>query len=220
MNPLPNKRTNLRLPGSGLATPGWSSRRPNGCGSQPSRHAWITTLARKCCGWQTSSAVLVRLGETEARSYKLQVGFRQNRWAGGFGIYFAGRKSPGPYIFNFQLLDLRLLTASRDRNFTLSRSMGAVWSMPGANPKLSSQGFASSLLPRPLGNEEHLLEIEVKPDGLAGVRWHGDRVPGTRYRCRQPVRQGQKPAGRVWDLLHGQFRGRAHRPVPAHRMRG
>jgi hypothetical protein len=124
---------------------------------------------------QSPSAVLVRLGQAEARSYKLQVGFRQSLWVGGFGVYFAGRPGAPPQVFHFQLLDVRPLSpAGGPSSFTMNRSTGLVAVTPGGSSQVPTQGFANSRLPRPLGNEEHLLEIEVRPRGLVSVRWHGD----------------------------------------------
>lgn len=50
--------------------------------------------------------------------------------------------------------------------------------MPGGDPVVSNQGFASSVLPRPPGAAEQLLEIEVRPRrGMVSARWNGVPCP-------------------------------------------
>ncbi len=126
---------------------------------------------------ETPKTALVRLGETSARGYKLQIGFQQIRWTAGFGVYLGGCAG-GPGEFRFQLVHLRRFEAGDDRAFTLGRSTGSAQDVPGGDPVVSNQGFASSVLPRPPGAAEQLLEIEVRPRrGMVSARWNGVPCP-------------------------------------------
>ena len=128
---------------------------------------------------QTASIALIRLGQTDARGYKLQVGLRQPRWVGGVGVYFGGRQAAGPNSFHFQLIELQPSDPNNVRVFRLGRSVGLVLTNPGTDPQVGNQGFANWPLPEPPDNSEHLLELEVKPPprGLVGIRWNGRPCP-------------------------------------------
>jgi len=118
--------------------------------------------------WVHSSApALIRLGDTEAAAYKLQIAFRQLRWDGGVGVYFGGRlaESPG----RFQLIDLHL----QDRAPRLGRSVGQVVAGRGGRPEVSLGGLASCPVPTPLGNTPVMLEIEVREHRQLSVSWDG-----------------------------------------------
>jgi eukaryotic-like serine/threonine-protein kinase len=114
---------------------------------------------------------LLRLGDAPARGYKVQVGFRQTQWHGGIGVYFGGREHADPHAFVFQLIHLRH-TKVKQGEFGLVRAHGAISLAPGAQPEAAVHGFQTTYLAPP-DNEEHLLELEVKPNGLSIVRWNG-----------------------------------------------
>jgi serine/threonine protein kinase len=120
---------------------------------------------------------LVPLGETSAARYRLQVGFRQLRWQGYFGVYFGGRSGPGPDAFRFQFVALDPTGRPNAHGFMLIRSTGAVVPEPGVGRRVTTSGCASAPLSRPLGGADLILELEVKPDGLVRVRWNGDDYP-------------------------------------------
>ncbi|MCI0702835.1 MAG: serine/threonine protein kinase [Planctomycetia bacterium] len=111
---------------------------------------------------------LIRLGETNATGYKLEVGLQQIRWQGGIGVYFGGRVEGTTFVY--QLIHLRHITAGKGREFGLTRARGDL--KAGVKPEPSLTGFATSYLP-PMENVEQLLELEIKPQGLAVVRWNG-----------------------------------------------
>jgi hypothetical protein len=120
---------------------------------------------------------LVPLGETSAAGYRLQVGFRQLRWQGYFGIYFGGQSGPDPDTFRFQFVALDPTNRPNAHGFMLIRSAGAVLPEPGVGRRVSTSGCASAPLSRPLGVTDLILELEVKPQGLVRVRWNGDDYP-------------------------------------------
>ena len=120
---------------------------------------------------------LVSLGTTDARAYRLHVGFRQSRWVGGIGVYFGGRPADAPYIFRFQGIKLHTPQPNDPRAFHLERWFGSIQEKPDNEPQGPTQGFASCRLARAPDNSEQLLELIVKPDGLATVRWNGELCP-------------------------------------------
>jgi serine/threonine protein kinase len=126
---------------------------------------------------QNAVRALVPLGETNAGGYRLQVGFRQLRWQGYFGMYFGGRKGPDPDTFHFQFVALDPTPRPNAHGFMLIRSTGAVLPGAGARPRVSTVEFASAPLTRPLETADVILEFEVKPRGLVRVRWNGDDYP-------------------------------------------
>ena len=118
---------------------------------------------------------LVGLGETDAASYKLQIGLQQTPWTGNVGVYFGGRKPPGDAPFQFQLIDLRSQSPNNLRTLSLVRSDGHVIERPDANPELFTTGFASWPLPAPPDNRAQMLELHVQRGRLAAVCWNGTR---------------------------------------------
>jgi hypothetical protein len=120
---------------------------------------------------------LVPLGETSAAGYRLQVGFRQLRWQGFFGIYFGGRSGPDPETFRFQFVALDPTDRPNAHGFMLIRSTGAVVPEPGVGRRVATSACASAPLYRDMGGADVILEIDVKPHGLVRVRWNGDDYP-------------------------------------------
>jgi serine/threonine protein kinase len=123
----------------------------------------------------STKQVLVQLGETNAQAYKLQVGFRQTPWIGGIGVYFGGRPRPGPGAESFRCQVITLYPPDQKNNFRLVRlTASTVPKSPVDMPRLHTDEFAKSPLLSKPGNAEQLLEIEVRPFGLANVRWNGE----------------------------------------------
>src|SRR5207248_3057215 len=112
--------------------------------------------------------------------YKLQVGFRQNPWTGGFGIFFGGIQEPGDAgpVLRYQVLDLRDNPNVRPQRLFLTRGLGTITPRRENTPLTGHVGFTSQNLPRPPDNHEQRLEIEVnRRDGLARVRWENAEFP-------------------------------------------
>jgi hypothetical protein len=121
----------------------------------------------------SSNHALIPLGTTDARGYRLLVGFHQPQWVGDFGVYFGGREEPAAEIFHFQLIALRKTGQNDGRRFQLTRATGTVRQVRG-EPRVQIHTFAPCVLPRPLDNSEQLLVLEVKPRGLVRVSWNGE----------------------------------------------
>jgi hypothetical protein len=124
---------------------------------------------------QNPVRALVPLGETNAGGYRLQLGFRQLRWQGYFGVYFGGQPGPTPGRFRFQFVALDQMDPPNARKLTLIRSTGLV--DPALTQGVSTQQSASAELSRPLESQDVILELDVKPRGLVRVRWNGDDYP-------------------------------------------
>jgi hypothetical protein len=124
---------------------------------------------------QNPVRALVPLGGTNADGYTLQVGFRQLRWQGYFGIYFGGRPGPAPNSFQFQFVTLDPTNRPNANGFMLLRSTGAI--NPAVGQGVSTRECAAAPMSRPLANQDVILEIDVKPRGLVRVRWNGDDYP-------------------------------------------
>ena len=122
---------------------------------------------------------LIRLGETEAPGYTLQVGLRQLTWTGGVGVYFGGRPSNGPGVYRVQLIQLNPVNPNFFQGFTLNRSVALVHLDPGGRRRLETLGFFGEGLSRPPDNRPQILELEIKPAprGLSGVRWENQSCP-------------------------------------------
>jgi|GEM_PF-3432491 len=123
----------------------------------------------------STGPALVRLGEAPMSAYKLQIGLRQIRWDGGIGAYFAGRvqTNPNAPIFVFQFVQLHRIGEAK---YGLSRGRGKYSLEPKPRPELNVGEFATEYLAPP-NNEEKLLELEMKPGGLATIRWGGVECP-------------------------------------------
>jgi serine/threonine protein kinase len=124
------------------------------------------------------SPALIPLGTTDARSYKLEIGFRQERWPGGIGVYLGGQPGTEPGTFTFQWIDLRPAGLNNDQGFNLVRSRGTIRPGPDGKPQVWPASFATAHLTNPLGSKECLLELVVGPNGLTMVRWDGEPCPG------------------------------------------
>jgi serine/threonine protein kinase len=124
----------------------------------------------------SAKAALVRLGETNAQSYTLQIGFRQTRWVGFIGLYFGGQPQPQPGAdFRCQLITCYPLEPQGLQPFGLVRAIGTpMQQAPGIMPHVNTKDVASMMLGIKPGITEQLLEIDVKPFGLASVRWNGE----------------------------------------------
>jgi hypothetical protein len=121
---------------------------------------------------------LIPLGTTEARDYKLQIGFRQPLWVGGCGVYFGGRPADAPFVFRFQTVELVGPRQNGSQSFLLSRGTGSVvQNKPGDKPDLRAQGAVSWLLKSNPDTSEQMLELAVKSGRLATVRWSGEPCP-------------------------------------------
>jgi len=125
---------------------------------------------------QSARHALIPLGTTSAKGYKLQVGFRQVPWQGGFGIYFGGRPHATRNVFEFQIVSLGPTHPSTpERQFSLRRAggefaldHGGEWSKAG----VARTNFAVSYFPR-MDNEEKLLELEIRSSTIFNIRWSG-----------------------------------------------
>jgi serine/threonine protein kinase len=137
---------------------------------------------------QSPRVALIRLGETKAREYKLEIGFRQVPWTGGIGVYFAGRPEPTPKDFQFQWIQLRTVAPNINRSFKLVRGVGLIRQQPDANPEVPMMEFASTPLTQHLENQEHLLELVVRSRGVLRVRWNAEL-------CRELTSADSEPAG-------------------------
>jgi serine/threonine protein kinase len=172
-------------PESGKATAHDPGRWQNLLANKPGERLWPAAINSRLdydhdhelLWFQTSSVALIPLGTADAGGYKLQVGFRQQRWTGGVGVYFGGRPGAKPDTFEFQAIDLRPLRANDDRAFTLNRTLGLIRPGPDGKPQVPTQAIASWGLSRPPDSSEQLLEIFVRPGGLASVRWNGEPCP-------------------------------------------
>ncbi|WP_171471941.1 serine/threonine protein kinase [Frigoriglobus tundricola] len=125
---------------------------------------------------QSARHALIRLGETSAKGYKLQVGFRQIPWQGGFGIYFGGRPNAARNVFEFQTLFLLPMRPSTpERQFSLRRGRGEFALDHGgelAKAGVSRHEFATNFFPA-MDVGEHLLELEVRSSNIFKIRWSG-----------------------------------------------
>ncbi|MBP3954182.1 serine/threonine protein kinase [Gemmata sp. G18] len=123
---------------------------------------------------RSQGKALLRLGETKAKGYKLQIGLQQIRWVGGIGIYFGGGSpSKEPNEFRCQLIHLVNVGLPGDApKYSLDRSRGDLMVPPGAKPDLGVLGFFGAFVEPPV-NKEHLLELEVRPDCVWSIRWNG-----------------------------------------------
>jgi serine/threonine protein kinase len=145
--------------------------------AEPGKRLWVPKLdarfahdSEKELLWvQSAHPALIRLGETDAPSYILQIGFRQVPWTGGAGVYFAGKNGKE---FRFQLISLVESHPTDPTPFLLQRSTAYVWSEPGFDPSVPLFSFASSDHLRRPGNQEQLFEMEVNNQGLYHVRWN------------------------------------------------
>jgi RNA polymerase sigma factor (sigma-70 family) len=172
--PLPDGQTADSRPGD---PEGWQ----NLLATPPEKRLWLPALnarltydPRKEVLWlQSSSHALIRLGTTNARGERLQIGLHQPRWVGGIGVYFGGRPGDHPDTFRFQLIELRPRQPNSDQ-FNLVRSLGALQPGPETTPQVATQAFARWPLVSPPDNKEKLLELIINPGGLASVRWNGD----------------------------------------------
>jgi serine/threonine protein kinase len=150
--------------------------------SQPTKRLWVSNLDSRLDHdpkteilWITSAkTALIRLGETQAKAYKLQLGIRQLRWPGGVGVYFGGQKGHVSDTFEFQMIVLRQTDPGSQQPFRLMRFLGTARMARGNDPQVATENFASERLSRPLDNSEQLLELQITREGLASVRWNGD----------------------------------------------
>lgn len=125
---------------------------------------------------QSAGLALVCLGDAPAPAYKLQIGIRQVRWEGGVGVYFGGRAQADAKEFVFQHLALRHTSLGPGREYGLIRGGGKFSLQPNPKPGVRTIDFQTEYVPPP-DNEEKMLELEVKPGGLAVVRWEGAACP-------------------------------------------
>lgn len=125
----------------------------------------------------STGPALVRLGEAPMSAYKVVIGLRQIQWNGRIGAYFAGRVlvNHNPPTFAFQFVQLSHIDA-KGAKYGLRRGFGQSSLEPKPRPTFSSGDFATEYIQAP-GNEEKLLELEMKPGGLAAVRWGGVECP-------------------------------------------
>ncbi len=124
--------------------------------------------------FESSDPALIPLGSTDAQAFRLQVGFSQQRWVGGIGIYFGGQEGPPPEVFRFQLIDLRPMGQNNAPPFQVTRSTGAIFQKTNGVQKVPTNLFAHSRLSVPLDNSEQMLVLEVKARGLVRVSWNGE----------------------------------------------
>ncbi len=123
---------------------------------------------------RSPSKSLLRLGETQAKGYKLQIGLRQVTWEGGVGIYFGGGSpSQEPNEFRCQLIHLvHVGLPGNAAKYSLSRSRGNLVRLADQRPDLQVWGFSGMPVASP-GPKEHLLELEVRPECVWSIRWDG-----------------------------------------------
>jgi hypothetical protein len=133
---------------------------------------------------QTVHTALLSLGNTNAPGYVLQLGFRQEKWSGGVGVFFGGKRTPdGRHRFHF--IELRRGPLPIENSFILHRGVGEIQVVPDSEPPMTNRGITSWRLPEPPEPAEQILEIRVTRRGLESVRWNGtvcaslqDEAPG------------------------------------------
>jgi hypothetical protein len=122
---------------------------------------------------------LLGFGRSAGPAYKLQVGFRQTRWTGNFGVFFGARprneSNPEPTTYQAIRLEQRGVSL---REFNLVYSQDRLVPRQGQRPLREGKDLSTSPVTRALGSEEVLLELVVtRRDGLASVRWAGEDHP-------------------------------------------
>jgi hypothetical protein len=123
---------------------------------------------------------LLRLGETKARGYQLQVGFKdQGIWKGRFGVYLGGQHASGPDFFHCQVIVLYPgPPLGGPPTFTLDRSAATFHrDQPDGRPTMNTSGVASATLKDPLDSSEQKLDLEVTAHGKVIVKWQGRPYP-------------------------------------------
>jgi eukaryotic-like serine/threonine-protein kinase len=123
--------------------------------------------------FESSNHALIPLGKTDAQSYRLEIGFQQPQWVGGFGVYFGGHEGAAPEVFHFQLIDLRPAPPGNGLSFQLVRGTGTIRLVPEAPPRVPIYTFAHTILPNAPDNSEQILRLDVKDGSLFMVRWNG-----------------------------------------------
>jgi serine/threonine protein kinase len=123
---------------------------------------------------ETSSHALIRLGETSARGFKLEIGFRQVRWIGGVGIFFGGQPATGPGNYRAQVIHLARSEPTATQSFNLIRSTGNAWLPAATDPPLGINQIATTVLARPQEPQEQLLEVTVSRGRLTRIRWNAE----------------------------------------------
>ncbi|MFO0925539.1 MAG: protein kinase [Gemmataceae bacterium] len=122
---------------------------------------------------QAYALKLLALGRSDTPGFTLQLGVSQERWTGGFGVFFAGRKDPASGQSTFEYLYLqRRHHAGREEHF-LSRGHGTVQPRPVVGPLTTKHSTASWTLLESPGPREYVLELRVSPFGLNRVAWDG-----------------------------------------------
>jgi hypothetical protein len=123
---------------------------------------------------------LLRLGDTPAAGYKIQVAIAQTRWVGGIGIFFGAREERDGKntILRYQRIELLHFAPPRKAGapdtFSLARTKGVRSKSPDGEPQSNDLELCQNLLP-PLTGPAYFLEIQVSSrGGLRAVRWGGE----------------------------------------------
>jgi hypothetical protein len=119
---------------------------------------------------------LLGLAQVSQTAYRFQVGIRQTTWVGGVGVFFGyqeGTYNAKPCV-KYQTLEFRPYKKNSDEEaFRLYHSRAVIPRTADGFGMPSPFGVASVPLRRPRNREEHILDVEVRPTGLARVAWDG-----------------------------------------------
>jgi len=118
---------------------------------------------------------LLELGETHAKSYRVQIAIRQAHWEGGIGLFFGFHQVP-PTFVDQQCQIIYLSKHPFKKRYYLRR---AVYNFPKPPAALSlkKETFGQADIPIP-DPHEHFLEITIVNQQLTRVTWDGQDLPG------------------------------------------
>src|SRR5204862_6841319 len=105
----------------------------------------------------------------EGARVKQQRGLRQERGTGGTGVFFVGKKDEKMGTTSYQFIELLRRRGATGPEFLLSRGRGSITRPAKGNPVRVETALASSILAKPPGNREYVLEIRITPQGLVRV---------------------------------------------------
>ncbi len=116
---------------------------------------------------------VITLGRSDFVNYKLKLGFREPRWVGAVGLFFAGRPDAGSAWHRYQTVYLRDgLGFQNQTEYGMYRGQGGFRYHEGGRLETEIREFGQAPVPAPDG-QEYILIVTVTAQGVEQVTWDG-----------------------------------------------
>lgn len=135
---------------------------------------WIYDRERQDVLMDSPAFSMLGLGETDAKSFKLQVGISKNALIGGSGLFLGYQPSPNANGAQKWILQMIFVSSSTGQRIALKRELAELEVLADGTFGVSRRVVGAAPLGTMAELREGTLEVVVQSGHITEVRWRGD----------------------------------------------